>query len=150
MRDIKFRAWDIEKKELHTDLCYLGEDLLMQYTGLKDKNGVEIYEGDILRIDIISDNHPNKNFDGLYRVQQDFKGVSFRFIDLAWKVKNKVFNQYPSIFTITSNYIHDDRWKGGVGCQYYEMYESKITKSTSITVIGNKFENPELLDNKEK
>lgn len=55
-REIKFRIWDkINKKWLkhfNANLLNIG-DLsnveLMQYTGQKDKNGKEIYEGDILK-----------------------------------------------------------------------------------------------------
>jgi uncharacterized phage protein (TIGR01671 family) len=60
MREIRFRAWDEDEKMMvqwnelrDTQLFNDGFDndhcVLMQFTGLKDKNGKEIYEGDIVK-----------------------------------------------------------------------------------------------------
>lgn len=59
MREIKFRAWDTTRSKMFPDIhkridfceiLHMPEPFtVMQYVGLKDKNGKEIYDGDIVK-----------------------------------------------------------------------------------------------------
>jgi len=99
MREIKFRAWDKRKQTWYHKIVEwvfgrpkgsLGqlpelsaEVVLMQYTGLKDKNGKEIYEGDIVQFqaDVLDDGSFGDSLKPAYFVLAKvvFMGSAFRF-----------------------------------------------------------------------
>ena len=84
-REIKFRAFDKEAKTMHKVSSIYFENkqvfiqekffdvwldfddvILMQFTGLYDKNGKEIYEGDV--IPLFGKNHAVKFKDGMFTI----------------------------------------------------------------------------------
>lgn len=118
MREIKFRAWLKEEKKMvnvetidFTDksIQYLeknefinaylsrrmifGDVELMQYTGLKDKNGKEIYEGDIVVLNNIeNDNmcivryeHSSYRLEG-WSLREDLSNVEGRFLEVVGNI----------------------------------------------------------------
>lgn len=137
MRDIKFRIWDTENKEMlkvqeldfeptfyggriairpdqYNDYFDTEDMILMQYTGLKDKNGKEIYEGDIVRqvsYKYSNDEYGHKGFyENISKVL--YKGRAFQY---EWIRTNGI--EMPKDF-----------------------------KESFIEVIGNIYDNPDLLE----
>ena len=114
MREIKFRAWDKINKEIFNvesinfqerkvykdTVSYrkFNDIELMQYTGLKDKNNKEIYDGDIL-----SDGNDEKPYkvifeNGSFRAEfeGDFEEYSFDLINIVAQGCEVVGNIYEN------------------------------------------------------
>ena len=137
---LKFRAWDVLAEEMINEILMIsfvrkeiigkfsdgstsvplkfedkrnGEDVvLMQSTGLKDKNGKEIFEGDIVQ------------FEDCY-TETDFLYVNTGIVE--WS---------QGSFTITNR-------------DSVEMGDLLDGEFLDVTIIGNVYENPELLEKKE-
>ena len=142
MREIKFRAYDKYKKEMYivskmdwnifseeieiistghkdnsclaynrnhnSEKCDIGALEIMQYTGLKDKNGKEIYEGDIIQYEDITK--------GLVRYSE----------------------KYAQYVLVDTGSVKDEFEPLG----YYNMEVFEI--------IGNEFDNPNLLEKEDE
>ena len=125
-RIIKFRAWDKDEGGwLNSSCYYCGSENynnddgweLMQFTGLKDRNGVEIYEGDIVKIY----EHRFSPMDFIV----DFSGANHCWW-LSSCFKESQFGTSKESFSFS---------------QLNGFYED-------CEVIGNIYENPELLKEK--
>lgn len=131
MREIKFRIWDADNNEMlgTFDLTQnpiywadkMRDGVLMQYTGLKDVNGVEIYEGDIVKG--YYDEY-NSFFDEVNR--HEFIS-EVKYIDNSFKVHRNTLNDEGRIRDY--GYVHE--------------WDSEL-----VEVIGNIYENKNLLEEK--
>lgn len=155
-RNFTFRAWDKQKKEW----CYgypevggfnlKGETILMgifgaypleyfleniivtQFTGLLDKNGKEIYEGDIIK---------HTRWDRPFSKKQKRVLVLCEVMWHDGKTKSLQKLPNPSVFNTLPQFIaspvnpsaEGSRW----GYDWSEFHDCEI--------VGNQFQNPELL-----
>ena len=142
MRENKFKAWDKTKDRMSYPFSFgdcmdfgLGEGTairdgdktfylswceIMQYTGLKDKYGIDIYEGDIVEWTFIFKNdfgNPDK-------------------IDKSWY---EVVYETDNPMHIAGFYFKDNNCKHNKYICFYDFKE--------VEIVGNIYENPELINN---
>ena len=126
-RELKFRAWDKSQKymayqgnpdleTLSSFMFHFGEDIVMQSIGLKDKDGDEIFEGDLL-IDRYPVDEENLNL-----------GYNESFLPVVWCDKQLMW-------CVDVSFAKDGSYLTSLVEYFGEFLEVK----------GNIYENPEML-----
>lgn len=134
-REIKFRAWNGEYfHPLEDDGDYFFRDdgdglrlhgkwgeckntILLQFTGLKDKNGKEIYEGDILKFD-------------------DGRTAKIIWFETGWYIAGRAHSKIEKSYSKMNEPGEVSEWHQSAS-RYGNLRHGEI--------IGNIYETPEIL-----
>ncbi len=136
-RVIKFRAWSTSDEVMIIDLnspaLFYGilvphaDDILMQFTGLLDKNGVEIYEGDIINFTYwwFDGNEAESHLTGTIVYSDQLMSFQLK------GVRNKEWERH-------TGYVDDT--------EYLTPFSELNFDEADFEIIGNIYQNSELLE----
>ena len=119
MREIKFRAWNTRRKEMEMidDMYWFEENqchhngdndyVIQQYTGLKDKNEKEIYEGDIIQWveGVCDDEEPD--FAEVKYGNGEFDGGIYKYIGFYLERDGEILEPYEVTNMIEGSEYHN-------------------------------------------
>ena len=126
----------------------------LQYTGINDHDGREIYEGDVLCLDITDDlldpkkdSFYNSNF-GKYITEQKSNGVNITQAYISFAYDQKYMQSIATVYLAKDNLIErNPRGKLDKACEDTNYFAAYLCSKGAV-VIGNLLEDPDILERK--